>query len=216
VALSVAAQNNGLYLDQRLADYVNLVGMTVVNASPWADRPIYFAVLNSTAVNAYSGPNGHVLITYGALMLMQDESELAGVLAHEVGHVTHEHGLAAVRRANVFAAGLDLARTDSDIAQLGQASDFLVEFLTTQGFDQPAEMEADAAAIEYVTAAGYDPNGYLRFLQRLGQQQSGGGVFSTHPATGERVERAVANIAALGAIAPGQSLAERYGSYMPR
>jgi len=215
VTLSVAEQNNGLHPDQRLGDYVNLVGMTVANASPWADRPIHFAVLNSTEVNAFSAPNGYVLITYGALQLMQDEAELAGVLAHEIGHVTHEHGLVAVRRANLFEAGLTLANTNEDVAQLGQASDFLVRFLTTQAFDQPAEIEADDAAIGFVAEAGYDPDGLARFLERITRGQNGG-LFSTHPPTGQRIAQIRQRVAALAGSNSGQRLEARFAFYMGR
>jgi len=217
VTMSIAAQNGGLSRDDRLNDYVSLVGMTVVNASPWADRPVHFAVINSPIVNAYSAPNGYVLITTGALAQIQDESELAGVLAHEVGHVVHEHGLAAVRRANLLKAGVSLASTNSSFAQLGAVSDYLVDFLTKQAFDQPAEMEADDSAIEYVTAAGYDPNGYIRFLQRLAVVQAGGGgLFSTHPATADRIKRATADIAKSGYGGGGKRLDDRFRRYTQR
>jgi predicted Zn-dependent protease len=213
VAMSIAAQNGGIVRNDRLNDYVSLVGMTVVNASPWADRAVHFAVIDSPVVNAYSGPNGYVLVTTGALAQMQDESELAGVLAHEVGHVVHEHGLAAVRRANLIKAGVSLASTNSGFARLGAVSDYLVDFLTKQAFDQPAEMEADDSAIEYVTAAGYDPQGYVRFLQRL---SGGGGLFSTHPATADRIKRATANIARAGYAGGGKRLDDRFRQYAAR
>jgi predicted Zn-dependent protease len=217
VTMSIAAQNGGVSRDNRLNDYVSLVGMTVVNASPWADRPVHFAVINSPIVNAYSAPNGYVLITTGALAQIQDESELAGVLAHEVGHVVHEHGLAAVRRANLLKAGVTLASTNSSYAQLSGVSDYLVDFLTKQAFDQPAEMEADDSAIQYVTAAGYDPNGYVRFLQRLAVVQAGGGgLFSTHPATADRIKRATANIARSGYDGGGKRLDARFRQYAVR
>jgi predicted Zn-dependent protease len=217
VTMSIAAQNGGVSRDNRLNDYVSLVGMTVVNASSWADRPVHFAVINSPIVNAYSAPNGYVLITTGALAQIQDESELAGVLAHEVGHVVHEHGLAAVRRANLLKAGVTLASTNSSFAQLGAVSDYLVDFLTKQAFDQPAGMEADDSSIQYVIAAGYDPNGYVRFLQRLAVVQTGGGgLFSTHPATADRIKRATANIARSGYDGSGKRLDARFRQYAVR
>jgi predicted Zn-dependent protease len=86
-------------------------------------------------------------------------------------------------------------------------SDFLVDFLTKQAFDQPAEMEADDSAIQYVVAAGYDPEGYVRFLHRL---SGNGGLFSTHPATADRIKRTTADIASSGYRGGGKRLDERF------
>ena len=109
------------------------------------------------------------------------------------------------------------APTNSSFAQLGAVSDYLVDFLTKQAFDQPAEMEADDSAVQYVAAAGYDPNGYVRFLQRLAVVQAGGGgLFSTHPATADRIKRATANIARSGYDGGGKRLDTRFRQYTLR
>ena len=83
--------------DKKLIQYVNLVGYTLVESSRKPDKQYTFGVLETDDIGAYSGPNGYVMITHGAIKSMQDEAELAGVLAHELTHVIDRHGLEAAR-----------------------------------------------------------------------------------------------------------------------
>src|SRR4029079_19055889 len=86
-AIAVAITNRyPLSSDTQLTDYVNLVGLTVASVAPNADINYSFGVLDTPEVGAYSAPGGYIFITRGALGMLQDESELAGVLAHEVAH----------------------------------------------------------------------------------------------------------------------------------
>lgn len=212
-AVAVNVTNRyGLSSDDNLNRYVTLVGLTVASVSPRPELRFYFGVLDTDEVNAFSGPNGYVMITRGALHHMQDESELAGVLSHEIGHVCKRHGIQAAQGAGFIDAGMTLAQGSGYYAQFGQAADGVVEVITTKGFSQPQEDEADAAAVEYVTAAGYDPAGYLHFLQRLQQSRRKGGLklMSTHPGLDERVNRVSAEVAATGKAGKGAMLAERF------
>ena len=211
VAIAVTSQY-GVYDDDRLNRYVTLVGMTVASASPRSDLRFYFCVLNSEEVNAFSGPDGYVMITHGAISHMRDESELAAVLAHEIGHVVKKHGLDAVRQAGLMDAGLTLAKTNDAVAQMGRMSDSVVDLVTKKGFSQPQENEADAEGVKYLIAAGYDPNGFLRFLNRLQAERSHGGknLFATHPGLDERISRVGDLVTKSGKGGTGASLAERF------
>ena len=203
-----------VYADATLNRYVTLVGRTVGAASPVpkpANHPYYFAVLDTQDVNAFSGPGGYVFITRGAVQRMQDESELAGVLGHEIGHVVKHHGLNAVRSAGTADALLTGAKgADQRVGAFGNSSDALSVAILNKGFGQPQEEEADAEGVKYLIAAGYDPNGYLRFLQRLkGEQKRGGNPFGTHPGIGDRIQKVAAQIQQSG-VNGGATLADRF------
>lgn len=209
VAVSVT-NTDQLTTDKKLSKYVSLVGLTLVDASP---RPVgnwVFGVLESDEVNAYAGPNGYIFVTTGALAVMEDESELAGVLAHELTHVLHHHGVIGVQAA----ATKDMAKRFGSLAADGRdfgLIDALAEPLGTvvirTGYDQRAELDADRTGVRIAAAAGYDPNGLVRFLERL--ESSGGGGLSTHPGKAQRISNARNEIAKLG-NPKGKTLKERF------
>jgi predicted Zn-dependent protease len=175
--------------NDNLQRYVMLVGLSVANASPNPTAPWMFGVVDSPEVNAFSGPNGYVFITRGALMQLKDEAELAGVLAHEVGHVCAHDGLEQVRAAEQRGAMQDLMKAGgSDVQQFSAIADLGVDVLTKQAYSQPQELRADSAAVQIMSAAGYDPTSYLQFLQRMQGMSAGGAVLSTHPNIGLRIQ----------------------------
>src|SRR5437773_2391483 len=188
----------GLNDDESLARYVTLVGLTIASVSPRPDGNYVFGVLNSNDVNAFSGPNGYILITRGALARMQDEAELAGVLAHEIAHVTNHDGINAVKQAGYADAFAEAAKgADSRVAALGQLTDGVVDVVIKKGYSKDQEFGADAGAVKFLVAAGYDPNSYLHFLQRLkaaGSVSSGGSLMSTHPGLDQRISRVSSQI----------------------
>ena len=197
-----------LSTNDKLNKYVNLVGMTVASACPRDDIQFCFGVLETNEVNAFSAPGGFVLITRGALMQMQDEAELAGVLAHEIGHVVLRHGF-DVTKAAMQAEGLStMAKSASPDQQLGAGADGLSKTLLSQGWAQPQEFSADDEAVHYIVRAGYDPAGFERFLRRL--DQSGGSLMSTHPGKHERLAKVSAMIDKLAARGKGQTLKARF------
>ena len=91
-----------LVADPGLQAYVNRVGRWVASQTERPDLPWHFGVIDSPAINAFAAPGGYVLITRGALALMESEAELAGVLAHEIAHVDQKHIIEAIRRSSVF------------------------------------------------------------------------------------------------------------------
>jgi predicted Zn-dependent protease len=204
-----------------LQRYVNLVGLTVANHSMNPGGNWVFGVVDSLDVNAFSGPNGYVFITRGALLRMQDEAALAGVLAHEIAHCTNHDGLKNIQAAEQRQALNDAMKAaDSRTAQLAVYADSGVDIVTKSGYDQPQEFKADDDGTRLMFAANYDPNSYLTFLRNLQSSGSTGGgqIMSTHPGISQRVARVSATIQALPRSLPsmGATLKPRFDLNMQR
>src|SRR3990172_4657310 len=157
--------------NNKLTEYVNLVGQTV---AIYSDKPItydgyHFAVLNSKEINAFACPGGIIFITKGMINAVQNEDELAAVLAHEVAHINHRDGVSSIQKARL-----------TEVATL-----------IVNGYSKSQEYHADESALSYLSRAGYNPEALEDFLQRLMNQgqASGGGIMKTHPATADRIEK---------------------------
>lgn len=215
IGFGIAATVAGRYHvvdDAGLTRYVNLVGLTVAEQSA---RPgevaFHFGVLDTDEVNAFAAPGGYVFVTRGALARMESESELAGVLGHEVAHVDETHVLDEIRRSSVFASVRDEAQLSGAI--LDQLSELGGTLLFT-GLSREDELEADSLGILYAAASGYRPEGLARFLERLEEGASTANVrewTATHPPDSERVAALRRQMSAAG-IDPesGQELAPRF------
>ena len=190
VALSAFQRFGPLTKDQALMRYVNLVGSTCGAVSDRPGLAYKFAVIESDMVNAFAGPGGYIFVTTGALKLMKNEAELAGVLAHEIAHVTLRHSLKTLQRSKLFETGLEVAG-DKYQKKYGGYVDLMNQTLFERGLDKSMEFEADQYGTDYAFAAGYHPSGLRDFLTALRQKQAGrtGGWFSTHPDTGSRISR---------------------------
>jgi predicted Zn-dependent protease len=199
--------------DNRLNQYVALVGLTLANASNRPDANWLYAVVETPEVNAFSGPDGYILITRGLVRDLHDESELAGVLAHEMAHVLEKHGLQAVKQAGRAKAFSSALQADERLGAFSDATNGLVDTVLVKGYDRKQEEEADARAVRLVINAGYDPLGYYNFLQRLAKEQSssgGGGAMSTHPGAGERAKKVRQRIDELAPAKQGAINRERF------
>ncbi|MCX7817987.1 MAG: M48 family metalloprotease [Kiritimatiellae bacterium] len=181
--------------------YVNLVGQTL---ALFSDRPetfggYHFLVLDSEEINAFAGPGGLITVTRGMLRLCRTEDELAAVLAHEIGHVQHRHGLQAIKKSRwtgafttiVVEAGKTLG--GADLAEAvrafeGSISD-VTQTLVNSGYGRAAEREADAAAVRILRAAGYDPHALVTMLDEMKRRLRPGGLdfAKTHPDPADRI-----------------------------
>jgi predicted Zn-dependent protease len=191
-----------LYRNNRLTDYLNLIGQTIAlhTDMPTTFGGYHFAILDSPEINAFACPGGIILITRGMLDSVKNEDELAAVLAHEIGHVIHRDGIAAIRSSRwseaLLVIGSNAAREfgPKDTAKLVSlfegSIDDVVKTLVVNGYGRDQEKAADAAALGYLAAAGYDPQGLAGYLKRLEQAGKGskGGIIATHPGTDERLE----------------------------
>jgi len=207
----------GVAQDLEPTRYLSLVGRTVTARSDRAQLPWRWIILDSGTVNAFAAPGGWIHVTRGALAIMQSEGELAGVLAHEVGHVTRKHTLKGLQKS----MGMELAR---DQADFGAGSD-LFNAVADQaaqavmaGFSQAEELEADEVGIQMAARAGYDPGGLPWFLEALNtmtaSSSSKSSLFRTHPDTEERIEQAKGLIDRQ-ALDDGLWLEERYLATVP-
>jgi beta-barrel assembly-enhancing protease len=203
---------DGVSPDERLNEYVLMVAQTLADSSPGDLQPVAGVLTNDQIVNAYSGPAGYIMITHGALLRMEDESELAGVLAHEMGHVLRQHGLKAIQAsANTGALaklGSAAISQQTRINLVGDISTSFIKEVVDKGYSRDQENEADEVAVRLAAAAGYDPNGYIRYLQRL-QGQGQGNLFSTHPGAADRVQNLSSLIQREG-LGHGQANRERF------
>jgi predicted Zn-dependent protease len=184
--------------DPALTKYVALVGNAVAAQSDRPDLRYYFGVLDTTEVNAFATPGGFVVITRGALALMRDEATLAGVLAHEVGHVAlrhHVETIKAQKRKELALLGLQEGLSQTRVAPfsgaISTAADSLAEQVVLKGHSRAEESEADRVGFQYAARAGYDAAGLREFLAALlarsGRDASVSRFFSTHPGLDERL-----------------------------
>jgi beta-barrel assembly-enhancing protease len=183
-----------LMADNKVQQYVNQVGRWVSLHTERPDLPWQFGVLESTDVNAFATPGGTIFITQGLLLKLGNESELAGVLAHEMVHVLRKHHLAALQKSARMDIASELAgealKNKADPAILDKAIKAGTE-VYARGLDKNDEFEADRMGIVIATRAGYDPFGLPVVLQMLeasnARDSSLALMFKTHPAPGDRL-----------------------------
>lgn len=183
-----------LMANDKVQQYVNQVGRWVSLHTERPDLPWQFGVLESSDINAFATPGGTIFITQGLLQRMNNESELAGVLAHEMVHVLRKHHLAALQKGARMDLASDLAgqalKNKTDPAILDKAIKAGTE-VYARGLDKNDEFEADRMGIVIATRAGYDPYGLPAVLQMLdasnAQDSSLALMFKTHPAPRDRL-----------------------------
>jgi predicted Zn-dependent protease len=216
-SIAIKATNTyGLYGDDGLTRYVELVGEVVATASPRPDLMYRYAILKSdTEINAFSGPHGYILITHGLLLQIHNEAELAGVLAHETTHICNHDGLEAAKKAGEFAGLTQVASGAARTQAYANAAGSTISEVMESGYDKDQEFAADAGAVKMMAAAKYDPHQYLNFLIRLQTLSAakGGGIMSTHPGLPDRIKKVQDAIKKLGTNAKGEILQDRWVQY---
>ncbi len=184
-------QRFGVVQSAPVHKYVTLVGATLAKQSERPALPWTFIVLDTDGVNAFASPGGIIHITRGALGLITSEAELAGVLAHEIGHVAHKHTVNAIRKNK--AVQLGTSETLSDRGPfLDKIANKAYEIVLENKFDRGDEMDADKVSVALTEKAGYSPGTLAAFLTRLDDrnrdQPAQNGLFASHPETKERIE----------------------------
>ena len=191
-------QQGGDYTaDPKVESYVRSVGMKLAAQSD-RDLPYEFNVINDSTPNAWALPGGKISINRGLLVELKSEDELAAVLGHEIVHAAAKHGAKGYTRGIGLQVGVMTATIladsngyDGQIAQL--ASSVGAQLINSQ-YGQGAELEADLYGMEYMSRAGYDPQGAVelqRTFLKLSGDQSGGGLsrlFASHPPSLKRVQ----------------------------
>jgi predicted Zn-dependent protease len=180
--------------DAKVQQYVNEVGRWVSLHTERPDLPWQFGVLASSDINAFATPGGTIFITNGLMQRLESESELAGVLAHEMVHVLRKHHLAALQKS----ARMDIASMLAGEALKDKGNSEVLDKAVkagtevyARGLDKNDEFEADRMGIVIATRAGYDPYGLPAVLQMLdsinAQDSSLALMFKTHPAPHDRL-----------------------------
>jgi Zn-dependent protease with chaperone function len=200
--------------DKSIQDYVNTVAQKVALRSD-LKIPLHIAVLDSREINAFALPGGYVFIERGLLEAADDESELAGVLAHEMSHDVARHSNKLMKRATIAGIFYQAAQVAAivltgGVAGIGTAYALqygfyglgLVLDLKLLGVSRDYEMEADLLGVQYAWNAGYDPTGFTRFFDKIATREGyvkGVSWFRTHPAFYERMVQTQREIAFLPA-----------------
>lgn len=193
-----------LHPDERLQRYVNRLGRWLALQAERPDLPWSFGVIDTDTINAFAMPGGTVVVSHGLVMRLTSESELAGVLAHEIAHVVKRHQLSAIQSdagwsaaatgAKAYAADRigrsgDAMGLKTQLANAGV--DIVKDGLFLRPLDRGMEYEADRMGVVIATRAGYDPYGLVAALTMLAQvkpEESGASImFSTHPAPADRL-----------------------------
>lgn len=214
-------QRYGVVQDAAVHRYVTLVGTLVAQAAGASDDLAWnFIVLDTDAVNAFAAPGGFVHITRGALALIQDEAELAGVLAHEIVHVTEQHTIRAIQKNKSIQMGAD-EKLSGNAALLNRLVENVYLEIVEKGFGRSEELESDEKGMKATNAAGYAPQGLGRFLARLQERNKAStekrGLFASHPEMKERLDRLTKQIAS-DRLTASVTLQDRYRqniSYTP-
>ena len=188
--------------DPVVTEYVNRVGQNLVRNSD-ARVPFTIKVIDSDEVNAFALPGGFFYVNSGLILRAQEESELAGVMAHEISHVVARHGTKQATKGEM----MQLATIPLILLGPGGWAGYgiyealqLAIPLSYLKFSRDAEREADFLGIQYMYKAGYDPNSYVTFFERIqaDEKRRPGTIpkfFSTHPPTPERIADAQKEIA---------------------
>jgi beta-barrel assembly-enhancing protease len=181
------------YENHALIKYVNLVGASLALSTNRPELEFHLTILDTSEINAYAAPGGYVFITKGALSYMQDESELAGVLAHEIAHVTEKHIVKDLKIKGADETG-DLAQliggsSGAARAAFGQAIDKGLELIFKDEYKKEDEMQADKTGVSIAALSGYDPGGLARYLSRIKpiKEKTPPPSDSTHPSFDVRI-----------------------------
>lgn len=193
------------YPDIELQQYVNEIGQKLAKTSHRPDLPFTFTLLDSPEVNAFAVPGGYVYITRGIMAYMTEEAHLAGVIGHEIGHITARHGAqraAQQQLAGVAAVGAAILTGSQEAAQLSQ----MLGGALMSGYGRNQELESDRLGAEYIAQNNYDVDDMVGVIGILKDQelfaaararaegravQSYHGLFSTHPRNDKRLQEVI-------------------------
>jgi len=210
----IVPQFGGVYENAELSAYIASIGNLLARTSEIPDQKFTFTVLDSPIVNAFALPGGYVYVTRGLLALAGSEAEVAGVLAHEIGHVAARHAAERYGQnvaANIAGVGLGVLLGSKAISDTFSAA----SAVALRSFSRDQEYEADFLGVRYLTRAGFDANAMAGFLSQLqadsrleaelaGQPGSADefNIMQTHPRTADRIQRAIAEAGAVSVQNP--------------
>lgn len=184
----------GVYDNAELQQYVSRIGQRLARASERPELPWQFAVVDEPAVNAFAVPGGYIYLTRGILAFLHDEDQLAGVLGHEIGHVTARHSAQQYTKQTTAGVGLALLGIFVPEARPFQGITETAAGLLLLRYGRDHERQADRLGVHYTAQTGYDPAGVAGMLTTLARLDEAAGErrgvpnwLSTHPAPADRV-----------------------------
>jgi predicted Zn-dependent protease len=204
--------------DSRLQRYLNDVGYWVASQSKRKKLPWRFGVIQSQGINAFAAPGGYIVVTLGLYQLLENEAQLAAVLAHEIAHVVRKHHLKALQKtmkrnlwSDLTVGVLKDTRERKKVQKLIKSG---LQLYTT-GLDREFEFEADLRAVVLVARAGYDPYAFLDVLTTIDSINPDSSeltvLMNTHPPITERLETLARKMdGRLDSYAPGVDNADRF------
>ncbi len=181
--------------DPIITEYVNRVGQNLVRNSD-AKVPFTIKVIDNDEVNAFALPGGFFYVNSGLILAADNEAELAGVMAHEIAHVAARHATKNATRNEIFnLASIPLVFVGGPVGYAVRQAVGLALPMSMLKFSRDAEREADMLGLEYQYAAGYDPQEFVKFFEKLKSEEKKkqsifAKAFSTHPMTEDRIKRA--------------------------
>jgi beta-barrel assembly-enhancing protease len=183
--------------DPVIAEYVNRVGQNLVRNSD-AKVPFTIKVLDTEEVNAFALPGGFFFVNSGLILKADSESELAGVMAHEIAHVALRHGTKQATRGELAQIGMIVASIAVPYTMAGYGAMQGANLLIPMGFlkfSRTMESEADFYGLQYMYKTGYDPLSFVDFFEKIESMEkkkpgSVSKLFSTHPMTDDRIKKA--------------------------
>jgi predicted Zn-dependent protease len=184
----------GVFQDADVTRYVTLVGAVLAVQSPRPGLNWQFVVLDTEGVNAFAAPGGYIHITKGLLGLMKNEAELAGVLAHEIVHVTEKHTVNAIQKGDTIKVA------SSEVGSAGMAQSLVAKIaekaysdILNNKFSRNDEGEADEKGVQLANKVGYAPNGLVGALTKLADRNKDAkepnGLFASHPQLKDRITK---------------------------
>jgi len=210
-------QQYGVYDDKALQKYVNDVGQRLAKESHRPALQYTFTVVDSPEINAFALPGGYIYITRGIMSYLNSEAELAGVIGHEIGHVTARHSVQQMSAATAAGVGATLLEIFVPVLrnQVGDSAINLLGNALLSGYGRDHELEADRLGAQYLARSGYDPQAMIKVVGVLKNQElfdaevaktegreprSYHGVFASHPDADTRLQQVIAEA---GKPAPG-------------
>jgi predicted Zn-dependent protease len=201
----MAAQVNSqsrLVQDPQALAYVRMVGERLHSATPLADRPFVFNIVDDPNVNAFAVPGGHIYINRGLIVQADRVDMLAGVMAHEISHVVARHVIKQMQQQQTIdlIGSILLGQSPGALEQIAAQ---VIAGGAMARFSRADEKQADDMGLDLMTRAGYDPHGMLDLFQKLLAMEQGGNTsvsrfFADHPGTQDRINDISGRISKMG------------------
>lgn len=204
-----------------LQQYCARIGNELARVSHRPDLPWTFTVVDSPVVNAFALPGGYIYITRGILQHMNNEAELAGVLGHEIGHVTARHSVTQISQGQLLNLGLGLGSVfSSTFRQVGGLAQMGMEVLMLK-YSRDHERESDHLGLQYMAQCGYDPEQMSEFFQVFAgmREESGESIpnwLSSHPSPPDRIQRTSLEGARIKAASGNRSFKVNADQFLPK